>query len=113
MGAADRFYATRMDLDTVLQEVHDRAPLKYIRIRNYDTENVPVYSSTAEIENFGIAQEGNAALEAAFLVLHREAPLVPVVLGSGASRFYRIGPSQHLDSIELSAGGEFGAGILI
>jgi hypothetical protein len=111
---AKYFFATHDDLIVVLQAVEVRYALKYMRCGLFDDSDRPVFNSFTEINNFGIAIEGNSNAEANYLVLRSEATVrVREVPQRRGGIKYAVDQQQNPESITIKPGGRYGDSAII
>ncbi|WP_018756446.1 hypothetical protein [Paenibacillus terrigena] len=68
------FFASKSDIEAVLQNIESAYLLKYVRCGLFDNEYVKVYDSALDIEGLGYSESGNVSNQS-YLVLERTTPL--------------------------------------
>ncbi|KIP17088.1 MULTISPECIES: hypothetical protein [Burkholderia] len=117
------FFATRDDLDAIIDFVEDRQKLKYILIDHFLHEKygdkIPIYESAKNIVDLGIAAKNQTGSCERYLVVGRDVAVTPRTelygsnLPGGGRRITSYDPGDCLEGVEFNAGGFWHDGTLI
>ncbi|MCB9869696.1 MAG: hypothetical protein H6837_07545 [Planctomycetes bacterium] len=109
------FFATTLDIRSVLQDVERELAVRYVRVGDVEPSGEPLaWSTSADIPDLGVASEGDQALERALLVLPatEEPRTREVPLRRGGRRIV-VDQTANAASVMLRAGGVLRSGVLI
>ena len=107
-------FATANDIDPLLKRLDEAEPLKYIEVGKKESINRPIYLSSAEIPNKGIATNESGSLSIAYLVSPREIKnSLQAITQTDGSRAWLLSNGNNPDSVVLTMGGLWTTGTLL
>lgn len=109
------FFATPLDISSVLQVVERELAVRYVRAGDVEPVEEPlVWPTSADIPDLGVAIEGDQALERALLLLPatEEPRIREVPLRRGGRRSF-VDQNANASSVMIRAGGVLRSGVLI
>jgi len=112
--AGIQFFATREDLEEVIEAVEAERALTFVRAGLFDEPSADSVDSLRAIQHFGVAPAGDSMQCPNYLVGNR--PFVPVVrsvLQRRGGTKYAIDQLENPQTISIRPGGAFGDFVLI
>jgi len=113
-GAGIQFFATREDLEEVIEAIEAKRALTFVRTGLFDEPSVDSVDSLRSIQDLGVAPAGDSMKCPNYLVGNR--PFVPVVrsvLQRRGGTKYAIDQLENPQTIAIRPGGAFGDSVLI
>ena len=107
------FFALSHDITRVLNDLESIAPIRYVRMGQYDTEKHDTFEAAGDIPLLGQSDTDSASSGRSFLLVHRFAQVhLRSVDVQGKKRFI-VDQLVNSDSIVLSPGGSWTGDIVI
>jgi hypothetical protein len=114
MSKSIHFFATKRDLEAVLEAVESQRPIKYVEAGMFDKPETRTVSTGLQIPNLGFAPSGTNVGEPFWLVIDAEAKVeVETVPQRRGGTRYSIDPRLNPESVVVWPGGVFNEAAVI
>jgi hypothetical protein len=111
---AHLFFATPADMVPLLKRLEASAPLKFVATGNLTTRNRPIYLTSPEIPDVGIATHETGSLSVTYLVFHRDTKIpVHTFTGQNGEARWDLSNGDNNETVSLTMAGLWKSDIVL